>query len=69
MPAADYAGAPERRVSPPWLRGRWITGDEYLMNVAIPNFHFHVAMTYAILRHNGVPLGKIDFLGGLSARD
>jgi hypothetical protein len=32
----------------------------------MPNFFFHVSMTYAILRHNGVPIGKFDFIGGLN---
>ncbi|HEX6271617.1 MAG TPA: DUF1993 family protein [Polyangiaceae bacterium] len=35
----------------------------------IPNFYFHVCMAYAILRHNGVELGKTDFLGSLPVRD
>ena len=38
------------------------TGIEYLQNFAMPNFYFHVTTAYNILRHNGVPLGKIDFL-------
>ncbi|WP_374438129.1 DUF1993 family protein [Inhella sp.] len=38
-------------------------GSQYLMGWAWPNFHFHSSMAYAILRHNGVPLGKPDYLG------
>ncbi len=30
----------------------------------MPNFQFHMAMTYAILRHNGVPVGKANYMGG-----
>jgi hypothetical protein len=40
------------------------TGQDYLLGFAIPNFYFHVAIAYAILRHNGVPIGKLDYLGG-----
>lgn len=40
-------------------------GQEYLLSVAQPNFYFHVTMAFAILRHNGVPIGKLDFLGGV----
>ena len=40
-------------------------GQEYLLNFALPNFYFHVAMSYAILRHNGLPIGKRDYLGGI----
>lgn len=38
-------------------------GQQYLLNVAMPNFYFHVTTAYAILRHNGVEIGKSDFLG------
>ena len=38
-------------------------GLDYLAKYLMPNFHFHLAIAYAILRHNGVPLGKRDFLG------
>jgi hypothetical protein len=39
------------------------TGRDYLLNFVIPNFYFHYTTAYAILRHNGVPIGKGDFLG------
>jgi hypothetical protein len=38
-------------------------GLDYLVRWVFPNFHFHAATAYALLRHNGVPLGKGDFLG------
>ncbi|WP_375452121.1 DUF1993 family protein [uncultured Devosia sp.] len=38
-------------------------GQSYLLERAMPNFYFHVTMAYAILRHNGVPIGKGDYLG------
>lgn len=39
------------------------TGMQFLLGHAIPNFYFHVTTTYNILRHNGVEIGKRDFLG------
>jgi hypothetical protein len=39
------------------------TGQDYLLNFALPNFYFHLMTAYAILRHNGVPIGKRDYLG------
>jgi len=69
VPAAAFAGADERKVAPPWLGGRWLTGRDYLVHVAVPNFFFHATTAYAILRHNGVPLGKMDFVGSLPARE
>ena len=38
-------------------------GQAYLLNFVLPNFHFHVTTAYNILRHNGVELGKTDYLG------
>jgi hypothetical protein len=42
-------------------------GDAYLLSFALPNFYFHIVTAYDILRHNGVPVGKLDFLGPYSA--
>jgi hypothetical protein len=65
----DLAGAAERKVSPPWMGGRWLRGHDYLVQMAIPNFFFHATMAYALLRHNGVPLGKIDYIGSLPMQE
>jgi uncharacterized protein len=40
-------------------------GQEYLLFFALPNFYFHTTTTFGILRHNGVPIGKLDFLGAV----
>ena len=66
---ADFEGADERRVSLPWMQGKWTAGADYLVQFAIPNFYFHVITAYAILRHNGVDLGKRAFIGGLPMND
>ena len=39
------------------------TGMQFLLGHAVPNFYFHVSTTYNILRHNGVEIGKRDYLG------
>ena len=67
--AKDLAGAAERKVSPPWLGGKWLRGDDYLVHIALPNFFFHATMAYAILRHNGVDLGKMDLIGSMPVRE
>src|SRR6266567_2765971 len=67
--AKDLAGAEERKVSPPWLGGKWLRGDDYLLHIALPNFFFHATMAYAILRHNGVDLGKMDYIGSIPTKD
>ena len=39
------------------------SGQDYLLNFVLPNFYFHLTTAYAILRHNGLAIGKMDFLG------
>ncbi|QOD83434.1 DUF1993 domain-containing protein [Chromobacterium haemolyticum] len=41
------------------------SGQNYLLGFVLPNFYFHITAAYAILRHNGVALGKMDYLGGV----
>lgn len=41
------------------------TGQTYLLSFVLPNFFFHMTTAYDILRHNGVEIGKLDFLGGV----
>jgi hypothetical protein len=67
--AADFAGAETRAVELPFLEGKVISGSDYLLEMALPNFFFHVTTAYAILRHNGVPLGKHDYIGSMNVRD
>jgi uncharacterized protein len=64
----DFAGAEERRISQPRWAGKSLSGSEYAIQHAMPNFYFHVTTAYAILRHNGVDVGKMDFLGALPFR-
>jgi hypothetical protein len=63
---AQYAGASDRKVSLSWAPGKVLGGEDYLMQMTITNTFFHVAMAYAILRHNGVDVGKMDFLGPIN---
>lgn len=64
---SQYAGAAERYVRVSWSPpGKIIKGQDYLLQVAIPNIYFHHMTAYAILRHNGVNIGKMDFLGPIN---
>jgi hypothetical protein len=67
--AKDFEGAGERKVTLPWLEGKHMVGDDYLVEMVVPNLMFHLTTTYAILRHAGVDLGKRDYLGALTIRD
>jgi hypothetical protein len=62
----EYAGAAERKVSLSWAPGKVLGGEDYLLQMTIPNVYFHIAMAFAILRHNGVDIGKMDFLGPIN---
>ena len=66
--AKDFAGAATRSVTQPRWEGKVMTGADYFLEHALPNFFFHLSHVYAILRHNGVEVGKRDFLGPLSLR-
>lgn len=57
-------GSEERTVTLK-LRGKEVSflGQPYLINFVLPNFYFHITTTYAILRHNGVEIGKMDYIG------
>jgi hypothetical protein len=68
LTAKDFEGAATRVVSQPRWKGEWMTGADYFIEHTIPNFYFHLTTTYAILRHNGVPVGKRDYLGVQSKR-
>jgi hypothetical protein len=63
---AAFAGASERRIELSFAPGMEISGEDYLHDMATPNLYFHLTLAYAILRHNGVPLGKRDFLGSIA---
>ncbi|HTR56083.1 MAG TPA: DUF1993 domain-containing protein [Kofleriaceae bacterium] len=66
--ASDFAAADERKISLPRWEGKWMTGRDYFIEHCQPNFFFHLAMAYALLRHNGVEIGKRDYLGAMTLR-
>lgn len=62
--AAQCADAATRAITLPSRNGALeFTGLSYVSTFVLPNFYFHVTTAYDILRHNGVPLGKMDYLG------
>lgn len=67
--AKDFEGAADRVVVNPRWEGKVMNAKDYFLEHVTPNFYFHLAHTYAILRHNGVSIGKKDYLGELSLKD
>ena len=66
--AADFDGIDGRTVSLPRWEGKSMGASDYFIEHAMPNFFFHVMASYAILRHNGVDVGKRDYLGSPNYR-
>ncbi|MEO8801352.1 MAG: DUF1993 domain-containing protein [Polyangiaceae bacterium] len=69
MTAKDFEKAETISVTTPRWEGKTMAGKDYFREHTTPNFYFHLVTSYAILRHNGVHLGKKDYLGTLSLRD
>ena len=53
----------------PYWNNKHMTGLEYVTEYLLPNFYFHITTAYAILRKNGVDLGKADYMGSLPLKD
>jgi len=68
LTAKDFEGAATRSITQPRWEGKTMTGADYFIEHALPNFYFHLTTVYAILRHNGVPIGKRDYLGTLTQK-
>ena len=64
VPEASFAGAEDRDITiQAGSQTLEFKGLPYLIGFALPNLNFHLAMAYAILRHNGVEIGKRDYIG------
>jgi uncharacterized protein len=65
----EFKGAEDRVIPIPFLQGKGMKAADFVIQFALPNFYFHANTTYSILRHNGVDVGKMDYLGELSLLD
>ena len=63
--AAQFDGSESREVvlRPGTPKEKKLSGQAYLANYGFPQFFFHVTTAYAILRHNGIAIGKRDYMG------
>ncbi len=67
VPPAAIDGTEDKDITVPRRDGNLVLkGEFYLKHYVLPNFYFHLTTAYALLRHNGVDLGKGDYLGALS---
>jgi uncharacterized protein len=65
----QYEGASVRKVSVTWAPDKVIRGMDHLLQLTTPNTFFHVTIAYDILRHNGVDVGKMDYLDPINLLD
>ncbi len=65
----DFEGAEDREVILKYLPNNPMSGFGYATEYAIPNFFFHAATAYGILRKNGIAIGKMDFITSLPFRE
>jgi len=66
---ADFEGSDARWITLNFMPDKEINGAVYLLELAIPNFYFHITTAYDILRKNGDNIGKRDYLGAPNWRD
>ncbi|KYF85327.1 hypothetical protein BE18_04050 [Sorangium cellulosum] len=62
-------GAEERTIPLFFLPGKGMKAADFVFQFSLPNFYFHATTAYSILRHNGIDVGKGDFIGALDLRD
>ncbi|WP_437591152.1 DUF1993 domain-containing protein [Sorangium sp. So ce1000] len=62
-------GAEDRTIPLFFLPGKGMKAPDFVFQFALPNFYFHATTAYSILRHNGLDVGKADFMGSLAIRD
>lgn len=60
---SDFVGCDDKKIELPFRPGLYVLGKDYFLEFVTPNFYFHVTTAYAILRANGVDIGKTDYIG------
>ena len=65
---ADFEGAAEKKIVLFFDPTKVARGEDYVHDFSLANFYFHVTTAYSILRHEGVPLGKSDYIGSLTTQ-
>ena len=62
---SDFANAADQKITNARWENKYLTGSDFMLEHAIPNIYFHITTAYAILRHNGVDVGKKMYLGAM----
>jgi hypothetical protein len=62
----DFKNMGARKIQQVWMPGKYLEPMDYLTQLALPNFFFHLTTAYSILRVQGIDVGKTDFIGELN---
>jgi len=65
----EYTDAHQQKIVMPYIPDKFQSAEDYARDYALPNFCFHLVTTYAILRNQGMPIGKMDYIGSLNLQD
>jgi hypothetical protein len=65
----QFEGWQDRTITMAFLPGKGAKAADWLHEFNLPNTYFHLATAYGILRHNGVTLGKLDYIGPVALHD
>jgi uncharacterized protein len=66
---SDFANSDSVKIILPYFKDKYQEASDYLLDYAIPNFFFHKVTAYDILRNQGMPLKKDNYIGGLNLKD
>ena len=66
---ASLGNSENQKIILPFMPTKFLETVDYIFGFAIPNFYFHTSAIYCIVRHIGVPVGKMDFIGSLNLQD
>lgn len=69
LKAEQFVGSEERDIPIYYFPGKALSGLEYLNTMGLANFYFHLTTAYSILRHNGMNIGKEDYMGSVEFHD
>ena len=65
----QFEGSEDREIPIYFFPGKMLTGLEYVNSLGLANFYFHMTTAYSILRHNGINIGKADYMGAVEFHD
>ena len=65
VPRSDFKNAADKTITLSFMPDKPMSAEFYLLSFVTPNFYFHLNMTYALLRSNGVEIGKQDYIGAI----